>query len=117
MPDPTTQSNYLSITTEHVHLDWQIDFDRKRIEGEAKHTLLVRGEVVKEAVYVCFCYYFILFGVFKKCEFVLSLMNVWVVFICVCMCDRKSVSNMDMDTDMVLVMVVLDIGSIRLIWT
>ena len=61
-------------------------------------------------------FYFILFGVFKKCEFVLSLMNVWVVvFICVCMCDRKWAS--DMDTDMVLVMVVLDIGSIRLIWT
>ncbi|PAV21678.1 leukotriene-A4 hydrolase [Pyrrhoderma noxium] len=51
MPDPTTQSNYLSITTKHVHLDWQIDFDRKRIEGEAKHTLLVRDEVVKEAVF------------------------------------------------------------------
>ena len=66
MPDPTTQSNYLSITTEHVHLDWQIDFDRKRIEGEAKHTLLVRGEVVKEAVYVCFCYYFILFGFLRS---------------------------------------------------
>lgn len=115
MPDPTTQSNYLSITTEHVHLDWQIDFDRKRIEGEAKHTLLVRDEVVKEAVYVCFCYYFILFGVFKKCEFVLSLMNVWIVFMCMRMCDRKWAS--DMDTDMVLVMVVLDIGSIRLIWT
>ena len=47
-------------------MDWQIDFDRKRIEGEAKHTLLVRDEVVKEAVYVCFCYYFILFGFLRS---------------------------------------------------
>ena len=111
MPDPTTQSNYLSITTEHVHLDWQIDFDRKRIEGEAKHTLLVRDEVVKEAVYVCFCYYFIVCGVFKRCEFVLSLMNVWIVFMWMRMCDRKSVlvmdTDMDMDTEEILLVVLL----------
>ena len=52
----------------------------------------------------------------KKCEFVLSLMNVWVViFMYMRMCDRKWAS--DMDTDMVLVMAMLDIASIRLIWT
>ena len=51
---------------------------------------------------------------FKKCEFVLSLMNVWsIVFLYMRMYDRESIS--DMDT--VLVMVMLDIGSIRLIWT
>ena len=60
-----------------------------------------------------FLFYFI--WDFKKCEFVLSLMNVWIVFMCMRMCDRKWAS--DMDTDMVFVMVVLDIGSIRLIWT
>ena len=44
-------------------------------------------------------------------------MNVWIVFMCMRMCDRKSVSDMDTDMDMVLVVVMLDIGSIRLIWT
>ena len=55
---------------------------------------------------------------FKKCEFVLSLMNVWaIVFLYMRMYDRESISDMDVDMDMVLVMVMLDIGSIRLIWT
>ena len=64
-----------------------------------------------------FLFYFI--WDFKKCEFVLSLMNVWIVFLCMWMwmCDLKSVSDMDTDMDMVLVMAMLDIGSIRLIWT
>lgn len=50
MPDPTTQSNYLSIATEHVALDWTVDFDQKLIQGSATHTLLVEDEIVKEVV-------------------------------------------------------------------
>lgn len=50
MPDPTTQSNYLSIATEHVALDWIIDFDNKLIYGSATHTLLVKDETVKEVM-------------------------------------------------------------------
>ena len=61
-------------------------------------------------------FYFI--WVFKKCEFVLSLMNVWVViFMWTWMCDRELALDTDTDMDMVLVMVMLNIGSIRLIWT
>lgn len=52
MPDPTTQSNYLSIITKHVSFDWTVDFDKKMIRGSATHTLLVQDSVVKEVVYV-----------------------------------------------------------------
>lgn len=50
MPDPTTQSNYLSVITEHVSFDWTVDFDRKLIFGSATHTLLVKDKVAKEVV-------------------------------------------------------------------
>ncbi|OCB89221.1 hypothetical protein A7U60_g3588 [Sanghuangporus baumii] len=51
MPDPTTQSNYLSIVTQHVILDWNVDFDRKVLSGSATHELLVRDIVVNEVVF------------------------------------------------------------------
>ncbi|KAL5518474.1 LAP2 [Sanghuangporus vaninii] len=51
MPDPTTQSNYLSIVTQHVTLDWNVDFDRKVLSGSATHELLVRDIVVKEVIF------------------------------------------------------------------
>ncbi|KAH8111425.1 peptidase family M1-domain-containing protein [Phellopilus nigrolimitatus] len=51
MPDPTTQSNYLSISTEHVAFDWNVDFDRKIIFGSATHTLLVKDNIAKEVIF------------------------------------------------------------------
>ena len=45
IPDPTTQSNYLSITTQHVHLDWFIDFVSKTISGSAIHSLIAKENV------------------------------------------------------------------------
>ncbi|EJD04497.1 uncharacterized protein FOMMEDRAFT_107254 [Fomitiporia mediterranea MF3/22] len=51
MPDPTTQSNYLSIATKHVALDWTLDFNQKIISGSATHKLIVIDEAVKEVVF------------------------------------------------------------------
>lgn len=43
--DPTTQSNYLDITTTHVDLTWNLDFETKVITGSARHTLLAKKDV------------------------------------------------------------------------
>ncbi|TDL22284.1 hypothetical protein BD410DRAFT_770293 [Rickenella mellea] len=51
MPDPTTQSNYLSITTEHVAFEWKVDFAKKVISGSALHTMKVHANGVKEALF------------------------------------------------------------------
>ncbi len=50
MPDPTTQSNYLSITTEHVAFDWKVDFVKKTISGSVLHTMKAQNNGVKEAL-------------------------------------------------------------------
>ncbi|KAF8060869.1 peptidase family M1-domain-containing protein [Lyophyllum atratum] len=51
MADPTTQSNYLQITTEHLALEWTLDFDAKLISGSATHHLLVKEDDVKEVIF------------------------------------------------------------------
>jgi hypothetical protein len=50
MADPTTQSNYLDISTQHVALDWLIDFTLKVISGSATHDLIVRKDGVEEVM-------------------------------------------------------------------
>lgn len=50
--DPITQTNYTQITTTHVHLDWTVDFEAKRIVGSATHTFEVKENGVKEVMYV-----------------------------------------------------------------
>ena len=50
MADPTTQSNYLEISTQHVALDWHIDFKLKVISGSATHDLTVRKDGVEEVM-------------------------------------------------------------------
>jgi len=50
MPDPTSQSNYLQISTEHVHFDWNLDFQQKVISGFAVHNLIVKQDGVKEVM-------------------------------------------------------------------
>ncbi|EJD04499.1 leukotriene-A4 hydrolase [Fomitiporia mediterranea MF3/22] len=51
MADPATQSNYLSIATQHVALDWTLDFNQKIISGSATHRLTIIDEEVKEVVF------------------------------------------------------------------
>ncbi|OBZ79425.1 Leukotriene A-4 hydrolase [Grifola frondosa] len=48
--DPTTQSNYHEIVSEHVHFDWTVDYTRNIISGSATHTLTVKQEAVKEVI-------------------------------------------------------------------
>ena len=48
--DPTTQSNYLEISTQHVALDWHVDFTLKVISGSATHDLTVRKDGVEEVM-------------------------------------------------------------------
>jgi hypothetical protein len=50
MPDPTSQSNYLQISTEHVYFDWNVDFQQKVISGSAVHNLIVKQDGVREVV-------------------------------------------------------------------
>jgi hypothetical protein len=48
--DPTTQSNYFEVISEHVALDWHVDFDKKIISGSATHTVLVKESDVKHVM-------------------------------------------------------------------
>jgi leukotriene-A4 hydrolase len=50
MPDPTSQSNYLQIATEHVYFDWDVDFQQKIISGFAVHSLIVKQDGVGEVM-------------------------------------------------------------------
>lgn len=54
--DPTTQANYTQIASTHVHLDWTIDFEAKRIGGYAEHTFEVKEDGVKEVACVSYLY-------------------------------------------------------------
>ncbi|KAG6829889.1 hypothetical protein H0H92_003022, partial [Tricholoma furcatifolium] len=49
--DPTTQSNYLQIATEHISLDWTLDFDAQIISGSITHHLLVKEDGVREVIF------------------------------------------------------------------
>ncbi|KAL4069032.1 peptidase family M1-domain-containing protein [Scleroderma citrinum] len=50
-PDPTTQSNHLSVTTRHLSLEWTLDFETRRIVGRAAYELeLVGKESVNEVI-------------------------------------------------------------------
>ncbi|EGN92717.1 hypothetical protein SERLA73DRAFT_127308 [Serpula lacrymans var. lacrymans S7.3] len=50
MPDPTTQSNYLQITTRHLSLEWRVDFVQKVVIGSVVHDLILNEDTVKELV-------------------------------------------------------------------
>ncbi|KIY73540.1 Metalloprotease [Cylindrobasidium torrendii FP15055 ss-10] len=49
--DPTTQSNYLDIYSEHVSLTWNIDWTKKIITGTATHDLIVVKDDVTEVIF------------------------------------------------------------------
>ena len=50
--DPTTQANYTQIASEHIHFEWTVDFEKKKIFGSATHTLDVKEDDLKEVMYV-----------------------------------------------------------------
>jgi leukotriene-A4 hydrolase len=52
MPDPTTQANYLQISTKHVHFNWSLDFENQIVEGTAIHTLVAQESGVEEVMYI-----------------------------------------------------------------
>ncbi|PBK87275.1 hypothetical protein ARMGADRAFT_972092 [Armillaria gallica] len=51
MSDPTTQSNYDEVYTEHVSLIWAIDWEAKTVSGEAIHDLRVKVDGVAEVIF------------------------------------------------------------------
>jgi len=50
MPDPTTQSNYLDISSTHVALDWAVNWNEKCITGSVTHSLVTHTDQVDRAV-------------------------------------------------------------------
>ncbi|KAF8584943.1 hypothetical protein K439DRAFT_1646747 [Ramaria rubella] len=48
--DPTTQSNYQDISTEHIDIAWSIDFNTKTVAGTAKHVLIAKKAGVQQVV-------------------------------------------------------------------
>ncbi|KAF7978977.1 hypothetical protein HWV62_44229 [Athelia sp. TMB] len=52
MSDPTTQSNYLQITSQSLHLEWNVDFEKTEITGSVSHDLLVNEDDVTEIMRV-----------------------------------------------------------------
>ncbi|KAF5356193.1 hypothetical protein D9756_004300 [Leucocoprinus leucothites] len=51
MSDPTSQSNYDNVVSEHVEFEWSLDFGRRIIKGSATHHLTVKAENVNEVIF------------------------------------------------------------------
>ncbi|KAJ6469011.1 peptidase family M1-domain-containing protein [Mycena vitilis] len=49
--DPTTQSNYREIASEHISLDWSVDFAAQIVSGSATHRMKVLLDGVQEAIF------------------------------------------------------------------
>ncbi|KAJ7630308.1 peptidase family M1-domain-containing protein [Roridomyces roridus] len=49
--DPTTQSNYKQIASQHVVFDWSVDFDAQVLSGSATHRMIVLADGVDEAIF------------------------------------------------------------------
>jgi leukotriene-A4 hydrolase len=48
--DPTTQSNYWQIASEHISFDWSVDFTAQTVSGSATHRMKVLLDGVEEAM-------------------------------------------------------------------
>ncbi|PVF96254.1 hypothetical protein CPB86DRAFT_762462 [Serendipita vermifera] len=48
--DPTTQSNYTCIASEHVDLSWILDWKHQCVKGSATHRLRAKEDNVKEVI-------------------------------------------------------------------
>lgn len=49
--DPASQSNYLSVRTTHLDLDWSVDWDTRIISGSITHTVQAAHENVEEVIF------------------------------------------------------------------
>ncbi|KAJ7269987.1 hypothetical protein B0H12DRAFT_1200389 [Mycena haematopus] len=49
--DPTTQSNYRQVASEHISFDWSIDFAAQILSGSATHRMNVLVDDVEEAIF------------------------------------------------------------------
>ncbi|KAJ6459517.1 peptidase family M1-domain-containing protein [Mycena sanguinolenta] len=49
--DPTTQSNYDQVASEHISFDWSVDFKAQNLSGSATHRMNVLVDDVKEAIF------------------------------------------------------------------
>ncbi|KAF7367549.1 Leukotriene A-4 hydrolase [Mycena sanguinolenta] len=49
--DPTTQSNYHQVASEHISFDWSIDFTAQTLSGSATHRMNVLVDDVHEAIF------------------------------------------------------------------
>ena len=50
--DPTTQSNYLVVASQHVHFDWDVDFENEVLAGSSTHDVRVLQDGVGEVMCV-----------------------------------------------------------------
>ena len=50
--DPTTQSNYLAVASQHVHFDWDVDFENEVLAGSSTHDVRVLQDGVGEVMCV-----------------------------------------------------------------
>lgn len=50
--DPTTQTNWQDVASEHVDFDWAVDFDKQTLSGSVTHTLVWKKADVREVMYV-----------------------------------------------------------------
>ncbi|CAK5264193.1 unnamed protein product [Mycena citricolor] len=49
--DPTTESNYQDVSSEHVSIFWNVDFKTQIIAGSVTHRMNVLGDNVSEAIF------------------------------------------------------------------
>jgi leukotriene-A4 hydrolase len=49
--DPATLSNYLSVATTDIHLEWSIDWEQRIIEGSVLHTVKARHDGVEQVIF------------------------------------------------------------------
>ncbi|KAI0825316.1 peptidase family M1-domain-containing protein [Trametes gibbosa] len=49
--DPTTQTNWQDVASEHADFDWSVDFDKQTISGSVTHTLVWKKADVRQAIF------------------------------------------------------------------
>lgn len=49
--DPASQSNYLSVRTTHLDLDWSVDWTTRIISGSITHTVQAAHDEVQEVIF------------------------------------------------------------------
>ncbi|KAL1952401.1 hypothetical protein VTO73DRAFT_1550 [Trametes versicolor] len=49
--DPTTQTNWQDVASEHVDFDWAVDFDKQTLSGSVTHTLVWKKADVREVIF------------------------------------------------------------------